>query len=90
MTIREFIKELRKEQAIQYAVVYESLTEDKLKLYLVLKNENYNESLKCIDIVNKLKKNVNKPFFYYLTDIEEIGMLINNIILSKSRFDIIY
>ncbi len=89
MTLNEFVKELRKEKAIQYAVVYKPVKEDKV-LYLVLKNESYETSIHAIDAINKIKEKVNEPFTYYLTELQEIGIIINNVIGYKSKFEILY
>lgn len=89
MTLNELVKELRKEKIIQYAVVYKPVKEDKV-LYLVLKSESYEKSIACIHAINKIKEKVNEPFTYYLTELQEIGIIINNVIGYKSKFEILY
>ena len=89
MTLNELVKELRKEKIIQYAVVYKPVKENKV-LYLVLKSESYEKSIACIDAINKIKEKVNEPFTYYLTELQEIGIIINNVIGYKSKFEILY
>lgn len=89
MTLNELVKELRKEKIIQYAVVYKPVKEDKV-LYLVLKSESYEKSIASIHAIDKIKEKVNEPFTYYLTELQEIGIIINNVIGYKSKFEILY
>ena len=89
MTLNELVKELRKEKIIQYAVVYKPVKEDKV-LYLVLKSESYEKLIASIHAINKIKEKVNEPFAYYLTELQEIGIIINNVIGYKSKFEILY